>query len=126
MPRWRGGDVALDIKHLEKNNVPRDLETERIINVCPGDTVASDIRDLDKKDMPETDALVGRSEQGVVMPGEKRASLPTRTAPIPKTRVGLEVELHMAYELGGMDKMRDTWHSTEDHDRDKFAKQTLL
>ena len=116
----------MDVKHLDKNNVPRDLETERIINVCPGDTVASDIRDLDKKDMPETDALVGRSEQGVVMPAEKRASLPTRTAPIPKTRVGLEVELHMAYELGGMDKMRDTWHPTEDHDRDKFAKQTLL
>ena len=32
----------------------------------------------------------------------------------------------MAYEVGATDKKLDTWHTMDDHDREKFTKQTLL
>ena len=57
-----------------------ELLHQRFDQPCPQDNVAFNIKALDKNNMLQTCAHVGRFEQGVVKPGED-VSLPTNMAP---------------------------------------------
>ena len=78
-----------------------EMHHQRVDQACPDDTVALDIKGLDKNNMPQTDALAGRLEQGVVKPGDEVVSLPTHTASNPFSAKA-STETHNAFE--GLDK----------------------
>ena len=57
---------------------------QRVDQDFPADNVASNIQELDKNHVPESDLVSdGRVEQNVVKPGGELISLPTHTAPSP-------------------------------------------
>ena len=71
-----------------------EMPHQRPDQACPDDNVALNNKGLDKNNIPETHALAGRSEQGVVKPGEDVVSLPTHTAPNPSTEKVLTARIH--------------------------------